>query len=102
MAIQQDQKTPDIGSIRAIPTIREYEKRYGISCEGNDQKAIRAFRDFESKEKLNRLRTELIWIKNEYVATKVLDEVVGRKRKARHLEYSKWAGWMLMLLAQAR
>ena len=101
MIDEHDRNAPEKGSIKNIPTLREYERKYGKSCEGNDPKAVRTFKEFESKEKFNRLRAELIWVKNEFVDEKVLDEIIGRKRKARHLSYSKWGAWMLLLMSRS-
>lgn len=71
-----------------------------MACEENDQKAVVAFKEFESREKLGRLRNELMWVKNDYVSDKVCGEIIGHRRRGKYQSYSKWASIMLQLLAK--
>lgn len=98
----EDQKDSQDPSISLLPTIQEYDRKYGISLEGNDQKAVRAFREFESREKLVRLRNELIWVKSEIVTEKACNWVIGKKRKAKHGSYKHWAELMLLWMLSKR
>ena len=88
-------KAPET-QIASIPTVLEWQKSYGRSCEGNDQKAVRIFRDYESKEKVRRLQNELQLIKDDKVRENVLEEVVGKKRMQKYQSYSGWAKLMLL------
>lgn len=94
------EKTPEPKSIKAISTVAFYQKRYACSCENNDEKATRLFREYESREKLVRLRNEISWIKEGWVADSVCDETVGMTRKAKYGDYENWAKLMLQLLAR--
>lgn len=85
--------------IKLIPTLDYFQKNYGRSMEGNDQKAVRVFRDYEPAEKVRRLQHELQQIKDEIVADAVMDGVVGKKRKQKYKTYAGWASLMLMWLA---
>lgn len=88
--------------VRFIPVIKDYESKYAKSMEGNDLKALRTFRDYESSEKVRRLQQELQWIKGDMVAEDVLDEVIGKKRKSKWQSYSQWASMMLQWLASCK
>ena len=72
------------GSISFLPTIKYYEKLYGISLGQNDQKAVSVFADYEPKEKLRRLQTELLWVKEGRATEAACDTIIGKKRKHRH------------------
>lgn len=91
---KKDENKPRAG----IPTISYYLKSYAQSFEGNEDKALRVFKDYESKEKQRRLQAELHLIKNGKVAQTTLDAIVGKKRFHRHEGYDKWAHFMLMRL----
>lgn len=84
--------------VLAIPTVDYLIKSYAKSSNADDQKAARTFLDFESHEKLKRLRHELLYIKNSQVNPAVLDQVVGISRKSRYSSYENWAAIVLQLL----
>ena len=88
--------------IVSVPTIDYFEKTYGRSLEGNDQKAIWVFREYETKEKIRRLQQELIWIKEGRVPDKTLKALIGEKRRSRYEGYDKWAARMLLWLVSKR
>lgn len=85
--------------LRHMPTLHYWHKTYGVSLGGQDQKAARVFRDYESQEKVRRLQTELMSIKDGRVADEILDVVLGKKRKSKYGGYEKWAALMLLWLA---
>ena len=91
----------DVGSLRAVPTLDYFEKTYGRSLQ-NDQKAIRVFRDYESAERIRRLQNELVYVKDNRVPSKMLHNVLGRKREETFGGYSKWASLMLMWASQRK
>ena len=86
-------------SLKALPTIDYYEKRYGRSMQ-NDQKAVKVFRDFESVERLRRLQNELVYVKEQRVGERTCHCIIGRKRAAKHGSYSHWAQLMLLWIVQ--
>ena len=97
MKSDSDTNTPQ-DQISAIPTVDYLIKSYARNSTSDDQKAARAFLDFESHEKLQRLRNELIHIKNSQVNHALLDQIVGGSRKSRYQSYENWAGIVLQLL----
>lgn len=93
---QNDKRT-----ITHVPTIAYFESNYGRST-ANDKKAVRFFREFESKERLRRLQQELTWLKNGMVTEKVCDSIVGKKRKGKHSTYERWAELMLRWIVESK
>jgi hypothetical protein len=85
-----------------LPTIEYFQKTYGKTMEGSDQKAAGVFKDFESQEKLRRFQNELSWVKDGKVSGAACDRVIGKKRKSKYDGYEKWAQLMLLWLAQSR
>lgn len=97
-----DENPETVQLLKFVPTLDYYERTYGRNCEGNDQKAVNIFRNFETKEKLRRLQMELLWIKEGRVAEQVCERVIGKKRRARHGSYLHWAELMLLWLVTKR
>ena len=97
--MNDDNSNPSPVLTAAIPTINDWEKNYGRSCEGNDQKAVKLFREYESKEKFRRFQFELQLIKDGKVRENVLDDVLGRKRMQKFQGYDGWAKLVLLWLA---
>lgn len=93
---KSDNKSDDKAALRFIPAIQDFQKRYATSFEGNDQKAARLFREYESKEKLNRIRSELMAVKEGSVAEHICVQVIGKKRAVRFGSYRRWAELMLL------
>ena len=88
--------------VMLVPTLEFYERSYAKSCDGNDQKALLTFKNYESKEKLRRLQAELQWVKESRVSEVVCDRVIGKKRKSRHQSYEHWAKLMLLWIVSKR
>ena len=88
--------------IMAIPTIDYYEKSYGRSLEGNDQKGILIFKTYETLEQVRRIQRDLQNVKDGKVAEHVCDSIIGKKRRAKYTSYQKWAGYMLIWLTAKR
>ncbi len=95
----KDKKVEAQKEIVSIPAMKYFQSMYGRSFEGNDQKAADSFQMFESKERLSTLRLELQWVKDEKVAARICDMVIGKKRLSRYESYSNWAWLMLKWLA---
>ena len=85
--------------ITGLPTFEFYDRTYARSMDGNDQKALSVFKNYEAKEKIRRLHSEIMWIKNEIVPETILDRIVGKKRAAKHQSYKHWAELMLIWLS---
>ncbi|MCB0358221.1 MAG: hypothetical protein KDD44_01245 [Bdellovibrionales bacterium] len=77
-------------------------RSYGKSFEGNDPKAVNAFKMYETDEKVRRLQTELVWLKNGRVDPKVCDAVIGRTRAVKYQSYQHWAELCLHWLSSAK
>ena len=86
----------ELDELKFLPALNDFQRRYANSTDGNDQKAIRLFREYEPKEKSNRMRSELLAIKKGGVSAKVCDAVVGKKRAAKYGTYKRWAELMLL------
>ena len=85
-----------------LPVIRYYMRRYGDSCSDDDKKAVDLFRQYESHEKLNRLRAELSALKKNKVHPSIIRPVFSGRRLARFSSHTRWAEVMLILLAQKK
>jgi hypothetical protein len=64
-----------------------------------DQRSVQDFVDCETTEVLNTFRAELMGISLGKVDEKILDQMVGTKRKVLYNSYQEWAKLMLMWLA---
>lgn len=102
MSKSDDSEGPGEKGVSFLPTLEYFQKTYGISMEGSDQKAVGVFKSYESQEKLRRLQNELSWIKDGKVSASACDRVVGKKRRAKYTSYQRWAQLMLLWLVQAR
>ena len=85
-----------------IPTLQYYERMYARAMDQNDQKAVSVFKNYEAKEKLRRMQSELQWIKEGKVTEQVLNSIVGKKREAKYGGYPKWAELMLLWIVAKR
>ena len=85
-----------------LQTIRDYINTYAASLEGNDQKAVKVFCQFETQEKLRRFQRELIMIKDGGVSDTTCDNIIGKKRKAKHRGYETWASLMLQWISSKK
>ena len=92
-----EEEKPKMMSATAL---RLYEERYARSCDGNDQKATRLFKEYEAREALERLRGELLAIKNDALHENVIIRWVGKKRIAKHGSAKDWARLMMIWLAK--
>lgn len=92
--------TEQLRNLNHLPTIQYFQKTYGASLGGEDQKAVRLFKDYESQEKLRRLQFELTAIKDGKATFKACDRIIGKKRKERYSSYENWAKLMLLWIVQ--
>ncbi len=91
---------PESGS-GFLPALEYFQKTYGKTMEGSDQKAVKVFKDYESHERVRRLQNDLMCVKEGKASKAVCDRVIGKKRKAKYTSYEKWAALMLLLLWMA-
>lgn len=85
--------------VRFVPSVKHYVDTYGKAFEGNDQKGAKLFREYETQEKLKRLRHELELVKNGQVEKAACENIIGKKRASKHRTYQEWARLMLLWLA---
>ncbi len=86
----------------ALPIIQYYNKMYAVSLGGNDQKAVHVFKNYEPQEKLRRLQSELVAVKNGKASEKACDITIGKKRAVKFQSYDNWAKLMLLWLSQSK
>lgn len=92
---QQHPGQPESFQVKALPTLEKYQRLYGKTCDGNDRKAMKLFKEYESRESLQRLTRELHAISTMKVADELCERVVGKTKKAKFESYAKWARMML-------
>ena len=85
-------------SFKAIPTVKYSQRTYANSLGNNDKKAVDIFREYEPKDKIRRLKTELTAMAQERVSPQLAQTTVGPKRKGKFGSYSKWAKVVLCML----
>ncbi len=88
--------------IRGLPTIEYYLKTYARSCAGNDRKAAQLFKDYESGDKMIRLKRELMMVSQGKVGDDTLLRIVGPGRKNTFKSYLQWANFLVSSLNAAR
>ena len=77
--------------LNALPTLQFYQKTYANSCGNNDAKAVKLFKEYESRDKVQRLRQELFAISKGRAAEPVCNRIIGLTRKGKYNGYEKWA-----------
>lgn len=87
----------DVFPLKAIPALDHFQRLYGKSCAGDDKKAVRLFKEFESSEKVKRMKGELIAISQNKASDELCGKYLGKMRKAK---FGSWAKWAMMMLAQ--
>ena len=97
-----DGKKPENSQITGLPTIQYYMKTYGKSCGSNDRKGARLFQDYESGDKVNRLKRELAMVAQSKVTDDICARFIGNQKKATYETFARWAGFMLSSLNAAR
>lgn len=68
----------------------------------SDDRAISEFMESEPRERVTSLRGEVMAIKNGNYDEKVLEEVIGKNRLARHGSWEHWATLMLLWMNKHR
>jgi len=95
---RDEPKQEEQTELKALPGLQFYQKTYANSCGNNDAKAIKLFKEYESREKLQRLRQELIAVSKGRASELVCNKLIGLTRKNRCNGYDKWALMVLNML----
>ncbi|MCB0323797.1 MAG: hypothetical protein KDD69_09500 [Bdellovibrionales bacterium] len=99
---EEKQYDTDRAALVSLPTLEYYQRTYASSMANEDQKAVRAFKQYESQEKVRRLQNELMSIKGSLVREGTLDRLVGKKRKGKWNGYDRWASLMLQWIVSSK
>ena len=81
--------------LKALPALGSYQKTYATSLGNNDGKAIKLFKEFESQDKIRRLKAELIAISQGRVTDELCVRILGPARRSRFGSFSAWAKYAL-------
>lgn len=84
--------------LKALPTLQFYQKTYASSCGNNDVKAAKLFREYESRDKIQRLKLELYAVSKNRAAEAVCNRIIGPVRRNKHKGYDNWAFMVLNTL----
>jgi len=82
-----------------FPRVRYWIREYAQSGI-EDRRAIENFVECESREMISPFRAQLHSISKGNFEERLLDRIVGKKRKIRHGSYQQWAKLALMWLAE--
>lgn len=88
----------DPGLLKVLPSLQFYQKTYANSCGNNDAKALRLFKEYESRDKVQRLKQELFAISKGRASEQVCNKIIGLTRKGKYDGYDKWALSVLAIL----
>ncbi len=91
-------KSEELPLLQVLPALQFYQKTYAASCGNNDAKAVKLFKEYEARDKLNRLRQELYAVSKGRAAEAVCSRVIGLTRKSKYSGYDKWAVSVLAIL----
>ena len=80
------------------PKVIQWVKEYGSSG-ADDRRAVSDFMTVETQELIASLRNELASIAKGNYEARLMDQLVGAKRKDRHGSYQEWARLMLQWMA---
>ena len=89
-------------TFKAIPCIKYYQKTYANSMANNDKKAVAIFKEYESVDKIKRLKTELTAVSQGKVSPKLLEALAGPARRGKYGTFEQWAKVVLALLLQGK
>ena len=81
--------------LKALPALGSYQKTYATSLGNNDGKAIKLFKEFESQEKIRRLKSELLAIAQGRVSDELCQRILGPVRKSKFGGFDAWAKYAL-------
>ena len=81
--------------LKALPALLAYQKSYATSLGNNDAKAIKLFKEFESQEKIRRVKSELLAITQGRVADALCIQILGAGRRSRFGSFANWAKYAL-------
>lgn len=76
------------------PKVREWAREYGRP-DVSDQRGVQDFMECETKETVKSLQAELVAMADGNFDEKLLDDILGKRRKLKFINYSDWAKAML-------
>ena len=80
------------------PKVQQWIKEYGSSG-ADDRRAVSDYMTVETQELIASLRNEIASIAKGNYDGRIMDQMVGQKRKDRHGSYQEWARLMLQWMA---
>jgi hypothetical protein len=81
--------------LKGIPNLDFYRRTYARSCGENDQKAVRICKEFESPDRVRKIKTELASISQGNCSPELLERIMGKSRAIRSGSWEKWAFMMI-------
>lgn len=84
--------------IRALPTYEIYKRLYSNTCGSNEKKAIALFKDYESGDRIRRLKSEMSAVQSGRVLDEDCIRMLGKNKQARFGSFQKYAQMLLAAL----
>jgi hypothetical protein len=81
--------------LKGLPALAAYQKSYANSLGNNDAKAIKLFKEFESEDKIRRIKSELLAISQGRAAEELCLRILGPVRRSKFGSYAAWAKFTL-------
>lgn len=85
-----------------LPNIEHLIKAYANHADGNDHKAIENFQRFETTERMARLKSELMWIRDGIVTDETCNRLLGAVRKVKFESPENWAKMIMIWISQIK
>lgn len=83
------------------PKVRAWAREYG-RADVTDQRGAQDFMECETNEAVKSLQVELVSMAEGNYDEKLLDDILGKRRKVRYGSYKEWATLMLRWIAAYR
>jgi hypothetical protein len=87
-----------MGEKHTYPKVRQWSREYGRP-EVDDQRGAQDFMECETAEAVKSLQVELVAMAEGNYDEKLLDDILGKRRKVRYGTYKEWATLMLRWIA---
>ena len=90
-----EHEEPSGTQLKGLPALAAYQKSYANSLGNNDAKAIKLFKEFESEDKIRRIKSELLAISQGRAAEELCLRILGPVRRSKFGSYAAWAKFTL-------
>ena len=80
------------------PKLREWARNYGRP-DVSDQRGVQDFIDCETTETIKSLQSELVSLAEGNFDEKLMDDILGARRRIKYTNYTDWARLMLQWIA---